>query len=395
VAFSLLLAVRPVIGATNTDALRANPSLRTATARDIKCAQLVVDTVNAISSNTLDEKLLKTTRTILEKSIHFRPFLEWTMTLQQISRISSTVDLIKTCPTNVIPAPLTPMRAKLDRLTQQYCQARLLTLIEAELSSGLNIALSEKLAYIEQNVPLFLGDPLVDRFALFLKNSSTNQAVFSYLSELISMYYLSSDKIPPSSILSLIEISPAITKHVQTKAPFSVHADTVFTAELAGIADNLIRDLRAEAPAIKTIREKTESLFSFYKKNELRFIPNLTENIFTKLGLEFTQCKHYEFAGRAYSVALSLSSSSDDRNDNLFGLLWISITQRRPDLALADALSLKLMDNFSGLEPRLQFWIAFSLQETGQRSLARLYYETIIRGAPLSYYAIMSGKKLG
>ena len=84
----------------------------------------------------------------------------------------------------------------------------------------------------------------------------------------------------------------------------------------------------------------------------------------------------------------------EDRNEILFSLLWPYIVKKEFNYASSFIRRNKMLDNFDKYSRRIRFWISYCLHQNGEKRVSRNLYGKIIKDFPLSYYSVLSVKKL-
>ena len=103
--------------------------------------------------------------------------------------------------------------------------------------------------------------------------------------------------------------------------------------------------------------------------------------------------EQYELAQSCFKQQLAISSTENYKN-SLFLYLWPDILQENYPKVDKIISQLDLHGKFPTLSSRVQFWIAYASEMVGKKNLAGHYYDAIIDSDPVSYYSVMSMKRL-
>lgn len=156
--------------------------------------------------------------------------------------------------------------------------------------------------------------------------------------------------------------------------------------------------LRSTKKLIK--KKKYEEAYQRARKiSELasKFTSRPTDKIAWKrlvsLGRDFLYEDQPKFALALFEAAFYLDSTPL-KSDSIFNLLWVSIWNESFKEVDSVVKRFRIIENFKDHDSKLKFWVAFSYFKTGNKYMAIDLYKKVINNVPLSYYSVLSVKKL-
>jgi len=359
---------------------------------DFIIGEHITSLMKIIDKGYIPKEVLNKLSAQLESSKNFKPFIPWTKAIKEISTVKTTGDLIITCSKYSTPIEKFPLERRLERIAGNFCRERTLEAISRDIEKTNNLT-EESLQFIKQNLKFYLTKKNKKNFAYFIQTISNKTEILKKLSQEVTSFSVLHEIVPSQEILKDILINEQITKLIQNKGFNPLQHSNVFYAEFGKLIE-----LGYKALENKPSEEKTKEHYSFMKNYlELNqdhlpielcltrlndFSKNVFRNGFKDLSRDIFK----------YIVKKNIKSIQEDA---IFFYLWTYLFTNEYKEALKFASSFKLLKKDAViLDPRLRFWIAYALEKTGDQSDAIKHYEKIVENSPLSYYAIMSSKKL-
>lgn len=327
-----------------------------------------------------------------EKSKHFTPFLAWLREIEGILNLSGTTSLIAHCSQYTERKQVLPLEKMLEKVAGNYCRERTLESIGRDIDKNQVIA-DDATAFIQQNLKFFLTKKNKKNFAYFIQSQASKPDILKKISQEVTTYSVRHEIVPSHEVLKDIVINEQITKLIQDKGFNPLQHQNVFYAEYGKMIETGYRILENKLP-----EEKVKDQYHFLKN----YIELNKDHL--PMGLCLTRMNDFaKFVFRAGHKNLSQEifkfiikkNNKEVTEDAQFFYLWSHLYFNEFKEALKVAKDLGLLKNPKQiLDARLKFWIAYSWEETKETSDAISLYEDIIANHPLSYYGIMSTKKL-
>lgn len=327
-----------------------------------------------------------------EKSKHFKPFLPWLEATKEISKLSKASDLIVFCKQFTQKKEKLPLEKVLARIAGNYCRERALEAISRDIDTNKTIA-DDATQFIQENLKFYLTKKNKKNFAFFIQSQASKPDILKKLSQEVTTYSVQHSIVPSQEVLKDILINEQITKLIQDKGFNLVQNQNVFYAEFGKLIEQGYRVLE-----VKDNEAKVKEHFTFLKnylelnQDHLPVGLCLTRlNDFSKSVFRST----YKDLARDIFKYIVKKNNKEIHEDALFFYMWTYLFHNEYKDALALAKKYDLLNPKTKiLDPRLKFWIAYIYESTDEKKEAIKYYEDVVVNHPLSYYSIMSVKKL-
>jgi soluble lytic murein transglycosylase len=197
---------------------------------------------------------------------------------------------------------------------------------------------------------------------------------------------------PNKSLYTHIDFNSGLTYLLQTRLHNIKRNKLIFTQEFAKLYQDFKKTIHSgqNSKAITL----SEQMLSFQSENKEYIYKKTAWKSLVITGKKLLRRKYDQRARKIFAHTISLSYDFETYNESVFQMLWSSLYKSDYKSALADIEKLKLIDSFSKLSSKVKFWIAYSLHNDGDRSIAQHLFKLIIKNNPLSYYSIISQKYL-
>jgi soluble lytic murein transglycosylase len=352
----------------------------------------IVNMMKLIEKGYVNKEILGKVIIEAENSKNFKPFTPWLRSISEISKLNHTSEIIKYCNDYVTRKQTYSLERVLERLSGNYCRERALEAIGREIDVTKNIT-DESIQFIHQHLKYFLTKKNKKNFAYFLQSQASKPAVLKKLSQQITTYSVQHGIVPNQDILKDIEINEQITKLIQDKGLNTIKPQNVFYAEYGKLIELGYKAINNQ-PTESKIKEHFNFLKNFLELNQDHLPVGLC---LTRLN-DFTKATFrtgFTDLARDMFTYIIKKNNKEVYEDALFFYLWTYLDKNDFKETLIQARKLDLLhDKYKIQDPRLKFWIAFSYEQQKESKDAIRIYEDIILNSPLSYYAIMSVKKL-
>ncbi len=243
--------------------------------------------------------------------------------------------------------------------------------------------------FITQNKNLFNNRGFSLRFRKRYKTLATNDKLF--ISSQVKSYILSNTSLTVKNSLSYLIPDQEVTHFIQKNHLFDKHSKRYYLGTLKKLLTlfekHYIDDEEEEAKLLLT------EIKSFYRLNK-KHISNaeLWEKLI-KSGQKLTKSENYEHALDFFHTSKSFAST-DDRNESSFHILFTRYLKNEIHEARVYIQKENLIDRFSTLDSRLMYWTAYILDLNKELKQAKELYMLTIRDHPISFYSILSLKRL-
>jgi soluble lytic murein transglycosylase len=357
-------------------------------------AEQITNLLKLIEKGYVNQDLLKKTANEVEKSKHFRLFAPWLRSIESIQKSSGTNDLILNCSQYTERREIASLERSLERMVGNYCREKALEVISKALNTK-PILTDEMLGFLQSHLRFFIVKKNKRNFAFFIQSLSTKPDLLKQVSQLVTSYSVSQQVVPGQEVLKDIVLNEQITKLIQDKGFGPLQHKNVFYAEYSTLIQTGYRTLDKDINVSeKKVRDHYNFLKNYLELNQdhlplglcLTRLNDFTKSVF-RAGFK-------DLAREMYSY-ITGKNNKEILEDAHFFHMWTYLfhNEFNEALKLADKLGLtKQPSNLS--DPRLKFWIGYSYEKTEKLSDAISWYESVVENNPLSYYSIMSVKKL-
>ncbi|HXH32007.1 MAG TPA: lytic transglycosylase domain-containing protein [Bacteriovoracaceae bacterium] len=362
------------------------------TRADHVLAENLVSMIRFTEKGYINQDVLNKVLSEAEKSKHFTMFVPWLKSVQQISKMSSTAEFILYCRSYTERKEKFPLERKLERTAGNYCRERTLEAIGRDIDK--TSALSEEaVLFIQENLKFFLTKKNKKNFAFFLQSQSGKPEILKKLSQEVTTYSVLHEVVPAQDVLKDILINEQITKLIQDKGFSPLQNKNVFYAEYGKLIEVGYKTIDNKSPESK-IKDHYGILKNYLDLNQDYLPVGLCLTRMNDFSKSVFRAGHKDLSREIFRYIVK-KNNKEIHEDALFFYLWTYIYTNEFSETLKLAKELNLLKSDAHIQdPRLRFWIAFSYERTDQVKQAIPYYEHIVSNSPLSYYGIMSAKKL-
>jgi soluble lytic murein transglycosylase len=333
-------------------------------------------------------KVLKETK----HSHNFPMFVPWLESVLTISKLSDHKELISYCRQYVERKQQLALERVLERVAGNYCRERALQAINRDIEK--NHALNEESSiFLQEHLKYFLTKKNRKDFAVFLQLQASQPEVLKKISQTVTAYSVQNQIVPSHDVLKDIVINEQITKLIQEKGFNPLQHQNVFYAEYGKLIEMGYRAIDNK-PTEDKINEHYKFLKNYIDLNQDHLPVGLCLSRLNDFAKAVFRAGFKDLSRDIFKFIVK-KNNREIQEDALFFYMWtwLSTNDWKDSLKLADSYNLlKKPKEIS--DPRLRFWIAYALEETGKQKDAIEIYESIITKSPLSYYSIMASKKV-
>lgn len=327
-----------------------------------------------------------------EKSKHFSNFLPWLKEIQKISKITTTPEFLTHCRSYLEKKQTLPLERMLERVAGNYCRERALEAIGREIDTTKTIS-EDATLFIQQNLKFFLTKKNKKNFAFFIQSQVTRPEILKKLSQEVTTYSVRNEIVPSQEVLKDMLINEQITKLIQDKGFNPLQHQNVFYAEYGKLIEQGYKVLDSK-PAEEKVKDHYHFLKNYLDLNQ----DHLPVGLCLSRMNDFAKAVFrggFKNLSRDIFKFIIKKNNKEILEDAQFFHLWTYLYHNEYKDAYKVATQQGLVKNVKNLmDARLKFWIAIIHEELGQKNESIAIYEDIIFNHPLSYYGIMSTKKL-
>lgn len=333
-------------------------------------------------------KILKET----SKSPNFAPFVPWLQSILSISNIKDHKELINHCRQYVTRKEQLSLERVLERVAGNYCRERALHAINREIEKN-KVLNEESSVFIQEHLKFLLTKKNRKDFAFFIQSQTAHPEILRKLSQDITGYSVQHQIVPSHDVLKDIVINEQITKLIQEKGFNPLQHQNVFYAEYGKLIEMGYRAIDNK-PTEDKVKEHYKFLKNYIDLNQDHLPVGLCLSRLNDFSKAVFRAGFKDLSREIFKFIVK-KNNKEIQEDALFFYLWTWLSTNDWKDALKTADSYNLLKKPKEIsDPRLRFWIAYSLEETGKKAEAIELYENIIERNPLSYYGIMSSKKV-
>lgn len=327
-----------------------------------------------------------------EKSRHFHVFLPWLKEIRAISGLSGTTQFINHCRNYLTKKESLPLEKVLEKIAGNYCRERALEAIGRDIDSTKTIS-DDATLFIQQNLKYFLTKENKKNFAYFIQSLVTKPEILRKISQEVTSYSVRNQIVPSQEVLQDMMINEQITKLIQDKGFNPLQHQNVFYAEYGKLIEQGYRVLDNK-PAEEKVRDHFHFLKNYFDLNQDHLPTGLCLSRLSDFAKAVFRNGYKDLSRDIFKFIIK-KNNREVLEDAQFFYLWTYLYTDDYKDAFKVAEQLGITKNVKQLsDARLKFWLAYTYEELGKPAEAIDIHEDVIFGHPLSYYGIMSAKKL-
>lgn len=356
-------------------------------------AEHLVNMVKFAEKGYINQEVLIKVLREAEKSKNFNFFVPWLQSIQHISKLNGTTDLITYCRQYTEKKETLPFERVLERLAGNYCRERTLESIGRDIDKTKSIT-DEASLFIQDNLKFFLTKKNKKNFAFFLQSQADRPEIMKKISQEVTTYSVRHEIVPSQEVLKDILINEQITKLIQDKGFNPLQHQNVFYAEYGKLIELGYKAIDSKDTSEKKVKDHFNFLKNYLDLNQDHLPVGLCLTRMNDFAKAVFRAGHKDLSRDIFKFIVK-KNNKEIQEDALFFYLWTHLSQNEFKDAQKLANQYKLIKNSTSIiDPRLKFWIAVIHEELGEKSDSISLYENIVINHPLSYYGIMATKKL-
>jgi soluble lytic murein transglycosylase len=359
---------------------------------DFVLGEKIVSMMKLNEKGYINQDILKKITAEVEGSKNFQPFKLWLRSLSEVSGLKATNELMAYCRRFIEPKETAPLERVLERKAGNYCRERALEAIGRDVKQAKSIS-PEATQFIQEHLKFFLTKKNKVNFAFFMQTLSDQPEVMKKLSQEVTMFSVRNEIVPSQEVLKDMLINEQITKLIQDKGFNPLQHQNVFYAEYSKLIELGYRSLENKPP-VEKVKDQYTYLRNYLELNQDHLPMGLCLTRLNDFAKSITRAGFIDLSRDIFKYVIK-KNNKEILEDAQFFYLWTYFVKDDFKGAYKLADDLKLLKKDAVLtDPRIKFWLAVAEQELGKKSEAVKRFEDIITGSPLSFYAIMSHKKL-
>lgn len=352
----------------------------------------LLNVIKLTEKGYVNKEILNKVTTEVEKSKNFSPFVPWLAAIKKMTGLSKAHDLIVACQPYAQKKEILPLEKVLEKIAGNYCRERTLEAIGRDIDTTNNIS-DEASQFIKDHLRFFLTKKNKKNFAFFIQSQAAKPEILKKISQEVTTFSVQHEVVPSQEVLKDIVINDKITKLIQEKGFNLLKHQNVFYAEFGKLIEASYKSMDKK-PGEEKIQEHYQFLKNYLDLNQDHLPVGLC---LTRLN-DFAKAvfrNGFKDLSRDIFKFIIKKNNKEILEDAIFFHLWTYLFTNEFKEALEIAKKHDLLkDKAKITDVRLKFWLGYSLESTDDAKEAITYYENIVTNHPLSYYAIMSVKKL-
>lgn len=348
------------------------------TDQDVKAAKYISEIERSIKRSRTNNKKLQASKKAINSSKVFKHYLEDIDDLIHYNKLSSQKKFF-TCNTSIKGHNSNHRVFKVHSLN--YC----FDLFVRNISDSKEQELTKNEEFVKKAITHYLTSSN-KRFIRSLSKLDKKKSTYSFIRSLLIEVSLEEGISPQDQFYDHFNFNSDLTFLIQKNIHSLKRNRLIFTREFLSI----YKDFNNAYKERENYKEIAEQLLAFQFQNR-NFIYHKTgwkKLLYVANKLERTN--DLEKAQKIYNYLITSSVGNDQYNDAVFKTLWTNITRYKYSAAIKDIERLNLIDNYSNLDSKVKFWIAYSLNKEGETSIANHLFKLLVKNNPLNYYSIIS-----
>lgn len=338
-----------------------------------------------------NSKSTKRLNTRIKKNKTFEKYYLWTNTFIKIQNAKRLTTIKKLCRKLGNTKYTDHVLSYLTKNTTTLCFNKYLDVLSKNSRNSLTFHNNE-LVFFKQHLTFLLKYQNRDKLNNVLRSVAKNKYKSRSFSKVITQHLINTSATPSTSLISNLHISPTLTGYLQSLDLHKRGTQRTFYREFKKKMKYTLdfADKNPKSEKIKMIAKDTLNYFNStlaYQNKELVFKSLLS------LGKSFTRRNQFELARECFNRLLIENTRL--RKKVIFEYFWTYAVQGEYEDALEIVID-KFAPNLELIksDSKLHFWIGLAHFEQGNTKTAKRIFKDLVKTNPLSYYAILSAKKL-
>jgi soluble lytic murein transglycosylase len=355
-------------------------------------AEHMVNMLRFVEKGYINQEVLNKVITETERSKNYAVFGPWLKSIQKISKMKETSEFLAFCREYVTRKENLPLEKVLERVAGNYCRERTLEAIGRDIDKT-QLLSDEATIFIQENLKFFLTKKNKKNFAYFVQSQSKRPEILKKISQEVTSYSVRNEIVPSHEVLKDIMINEQITKLIQDKGFNPLQHQNIFYAEYGKLIELGYKSIDKE-PSQAKVKDHYNYLKNYLELNQDHLPVGLCLTRLNDFAKAVFRAGFKDLSRDIFKYIVK-KNNKEILEDALFFYLWTHLYHNEFKEAHKLANQHGLVKNVKTLQDaRLKFWLGFILEEIDKKNDAIAIYEDIVFNHPLSYYGIMSTKKL-
>ena len=329
---------------------------------------MIIQLLNDIKTDNINISIVERFhRSLLDKNATFSLYSTWAQDIIHASQITNLKNF-SSCESILNKNHNDLLYKNLNK----YCYLRFINLY-AKIQ---NKSYKKHENILEKHLAFFLN-PIHEEFLNFLQRIKKRGDFYRMVTDKVLKFYTGKSISVNAKILPHIRIAENIESRISNQKKMV----------------KLAQKIQSPDASLSETKNNLNLFINIPRKNYDNIDHNFTRTMLITMGRRLLAREQYALAKTCFKESLAFTSSLD-YDDSLFLYLWPDILNKKHLEVDKTITSLGLYKKFDDLNSRLKFWIAYNTERLGKKKLAQQYYDTVVHTNPISYYSIMSIKRL-
>lgn len=213
----------------------------------------------------------------------------------------------------------------------------------------------------------------------------------TFLSKSIHQYITTNKVLPPKKALKYLIPSRSITTFIQSNKLFEKDERRSFSNVLNHMTKSFEHSYLNDET--KDTDLKMDEITSFYEKNKSYLSNQKLWKKFISNGKSLLKSEDYGFALNFFETAKNYAKE-EDLSESIFHIIFTKYLKNDMHEARQLIKKQNLVEQHKNFDSRLMYWVAYIVDINKEFKLAKRLYASTIKEHPLSFYAILSLKRL-
>lgn len=278
---------------------------------------------------------------------------------------------------------------RLDITGDRYCR-------NLFLKNLLNKKETQKLSQRENNffkeaLAFYINQESTTELVKVINHFKKDAANYQAISDLIIQRHIELEQKPATLVMNALKSNAALTKFLKENSHLDKDSASFFQDEFQKL--NKSSQEAIDAGTYDQAKQRVHLSLEFFKKNK-KYLDQ--KRVWTGLNItakQFFNKGQDKDAIDTFNIAKDLAPK-DQYSEAIFNTLWPHlVNQDYPAMKKVIDKS-KLESQFDKVDSKVQFWVAYALYKTGNKSKANEYFHDIINASPYSFYSIIALKEM-
>ena len=370
------------------------------TREEIKFAKSLEDLLRQLSRLKLNDYTIKVLKNNDQSTVAFKEYRPMIDRIVKISKSKKNIKkFVKACklgPFTIKQSTkskqlkhsnkiLNIYNKKIDYFCRQYILKSVLKIKTSKLRR-------KDLKAVAHALPFYLqGKPSRYLTRLLKRTKRYNKNIHNHLSAIITENYIKFNLYPRKKITSRLRVTQEFTDYVESRVGRPEEIEYYYS-EFKVLKKLYRKAARANNSDLASTYIK--QLLSFHEQNS-KYIPRSAAlKTFEIAGKFFLYKELYQNSLELLQYCKQISITSKELNKSLYNLIHANMVRKDYQKSLAIIEQNNLIEKFADLPTKLQFWIAYTMQQSDERYLAKYFFSTLVHASPINYYSIIALQQL-